>query len=96
MVRESVLGQSAFDPGDAYSPPDKTHRLARAALDILARGRQALAAGATFSELEIGAARRALAALRDTPPAAFAVRAEELAVRIAALWTPPAVKGVTP
>ena len=96
MVRESVLGQSAFDPGDAYSPPDKTHRLARSALDILASGRQALAAGATFSELEIGPARRALAALRDAPPAEGAARAEELAGRIAALWTPPVTKRVTP
>ncbi len=79
LVRELVLGQSAFDPNDAYSPPDKTHRLARAALDVLARGREALAAGATFADLQLGPARRALAALRDASPAEATARADELA-----------------
>jgi len=96
LVRELVLGQSAFDPNDAYSPPDKTHRLARAALDVLARGREALAAGATFAELELGPARRALAALRDASPAEATVRAGELALRIAALGAAPAAKGAPP
>jgi len=88
LVREMVLGQSAFDPNDAYSAPEKTHRLARSALDILARGREALAAGATFAELELGPARRALAALRDAPAADVGARVDELTLRIAALWTP--------
>jgi V/A-type H+-transporting ATPase subunit A len=96
LVRELVLGQSAFDPNDAYSPPDKTHRLARAALDVLARGREALAAGATFAELELGPARRALAALRDASPADATARSEELAQRIAALGAAPAAKGAPP
>jgi V/A-type H+-transporting ATPase subunit A len=87
IVREIVLGQSAFDPNDAYSPPEKTHRLARGALDVLARGREALASGATFAELELGPARRALAALRDAPAAEAGARAEEATRRIASLWT---------
>ncbi len=96
LVRELVLGQSAFDPNDAYSPPDKTHRLARTALDVLARARDALAAGATFAELELGPARRALAALRDASPAEATARADELALRIAALAVAPAARGSPP
>lgn len=85
LVRELVLGQSAFDPNDAYSPPDKTHRLARAALDIHTRGKAALAAGVTFVDLDLTPARRALAALRDAPPAELEARAAELEQRIQAL-----------
>jgi V/A-type H+-transporting ATPase subunit A len=96
LVRELVLGQSAFDPNDAYSPPDKTHRLARAALDILARGREALAAGATFAELPLDPVRRALAALRDAPYADSDARAAELAERITALKPAVAAKGAPP
>jgi len=96
MVRENVLGQSAFDPNDAYSPPDKTHRLARGTLDVLARGREALAAGATFAELALGPVRRALAALRDAPASEAGARAEELALRIAALGTGAAPKKGAP
>ena len=96
MVREIVLGQSAFDPNDAYSPPEKTHRLARGALDLLARGREALAAGATFAELMLGPARRALVALRDAPAAEASARAGELADRVAGLWTPAAGKAGAP
>jgi V/A-type H+-transporting ATPase subunit A len=87
MVRQIVLGQSAFDPNDSYSPPDKTHRLARGALDILARGREALAAHATFADLELGPAQRALTALRDAPRAEAGACAEELERRIAEVWT---------
>ena len=85
IVREIVLGQSAFDPNDAYSPPDKTHALARAVLDIHARGKEALAGGATFEDLELGPARRALAALRDAPAAEAPARSVELAARIASI-----------
>jgi V/A-type H+-transporting ATPase subunit A len=85
LVREAVLGQSAFDANDAYSPPAKTHLLARAALDVHAKGREALARGKSFADLELGPARRALAALRDAPPAEMRARAEALAERIAAL-----------
>jgi len=96
LVRDAVLGQSAFDPNDAYSSPDKTHRLARAALDLLARGREALAAGAAFADLELGPARRAMAALRDAPAAEAGACAEELARRLVTLWKPAARKGAPP
>jgi V/A-type H+-transporting ATPase subunit A len=86
LVRELVLGQSAFDPNDAYSTPQMTWRLTQAALGLHAKGAEALAAGATFGELELGQARRALAALRDAPAAEEATRAAEVARCTAALW----------
>jgi len=85
LVRETVLGQSAFDPNDAYSSPDKTHMLAHSALDIHERGKRALAAGATYEQLELGPARRALVALRDAPASEIRARESELAARIASL-----------
>ncbi len=68
LAREIVLGQSAFDPNDAYSPPQKTLALALAVLDVHERGKAALAAGKSFDDLELGPTRRALVALRDAPP----------------------------
>jgi V/A-type H+/Na+-transporting ATPase subunit A len=85
LLREAVLGQSAYDPNDAFSPPDKTHLLARAALDAHARAASALARGATFTELDLGSVRRALAAVRDATPGDRPARAAELAAKIAAL-----------
>jgi V/A-type H+-transporting ATPase subunit A len=85
LAREIVLGQSAFDPNDAYSPPPKTHRLARAALEVQERGARALEAGATFETLDLGPVRRALVALRDAPAGEADARAAELASRIAGL-----------
>lgn len=68
-AREFVLGQSAFDERDAFSPPAKTFALATAVLKVLDDGQQALARGTAFPELPLAEARRALAALRDAPPA---------------------------
>lgn len=66
-VREFVLGQSAFDPNDAFSPPKKTFALATAALELFEAGGRALALGHTFSELSLGEVRHALAQVRDAP-----------------------------
>jgi len=88
LVRELVLGQSAFDPNDACSPPDKTFRLARAALDVFAQGRAALAAGLAFVDLPLDATSRALAALRDCTPEEMPQRTADLATRMAALAPP--------
>ena len=85
LVREIVLGQSAYDPNDARSPPDKTHLLARAALDAYVEGKAALASGATFGELDLAGVRRALVAVRDATPAERSERAAELARHIAGL-----------
>ncbi|MBM4777872.1 MAG: V-type ATP synthase subunit A [Archangiaceae bacterium] len=86
IAREIVLGQSAFDPTDAYSTPAKTFRLARAVLQLFDAGKAALEKGATFAELELSQARRALAMLRDAPEADFEARAAEVATRITTLW----------
>lgn len=86
MLRELVLGQSAFDPNDASSPPRKSFRLARAALDLFDRGRDAIGRGATFNELELAPARRALAALRDAPTSELETRMAEVEARTAAVW----------
>jgi V/A-type H+-transporting ATPase subunit A len=64
-IREFVLGQSAFDPNDAFSPPDKTFALARAAVDAFDAAAAALAAGTAFTELPHDDLRRRLADLRD-------------------------------
>ena len=66
--REFVLGQSAFDPNDAFSPPSKTFALAEAALRAVDPG-AALARGATFADLSFDVVHRALADFRDAAPA---------------------------
>jgi V/A-type H+-transporting ATPase subunit A len=68
-LREFVLGQSAFDPNDAVSPPAKTLALADAAVRAFDDCRTALAGGTSFGELHIDDVRRRLAGLRDAPVA---------------------------
>jgi len=64
-MREFVLGQSAFDPNDAFSPPAKTFALANAALRAFDIGAAALTRGLGFADLSLDDVRRALAQLRD-------------------------------
>ena len=64
-LREFVLGQSAFDPSDAFSPPAKTFALADAALRAFDIGTAALIRGLAFADLSLDDVRRALAQLRD-------------------------------
>ena len=64
-LRELVLGQSAFDPTDAFSPPAKTFELADAAVRLFDAGAAAVARGVPFADLSLDAVRRALAHLRD-------------------------------
>lgn len=66
-LREFVLGQSAFDPHDAVSPPAKTLALAACAIDALDTGRAALARGIGFTDAGFDQVRRTLAALRTAP-----------------------------
>jgi len=88
IVRETVLGQSAYDPNDANSPPDKTYRLARLADALRTVALAALEAGTPFESLDLAAARRALAALRRAAPAEVDARATEAEAAIAALMVP--------
>ena len=64
MVRELVLGQSAYDPNDAFSPLSKTYRLASARASRshrrAAADRSSRADGS--NQLDLGPARRALSA----------------------------------
>ncbi|MFO0597980.1 MAG: V-type ATP synthase subunit A [Myxococcaceae bacterium] len=87
IVREVVLGQSAFDPNDAWSPPLKTFRLARLALGLFEAGKRAIERGAGFGALAIPQARRALAQLRDGPADELEARAAEVQARIDGLWS---------
>ena len=66
-VREFMLGQSAFDPNDAFSPPSKTFALAHAALRAFDAAGQALTRGVAFADVSFENVRRALAHLRDAP-----------------------------
>jgi V/A-type H+-transporting ATPase subunit A len=66
LARETLLGQSAFDPDDAFSPPGKTHRLAMALVALRRRGVEALEAGLDFRQLDLAGARRALIRLRSS------------------------------
>jgi|KBSSwiStaDraftv2_1062776.scaffolds.fasta_scaffold00356_32 V/A-type H+-transporting ATPase subunit A len=66
-VREFVLGQSAFDPNDAFSPPSKTFALASAALRVFDAAAEALTRGVAFADIPFDDVRRALAHVRDAP-----------------------------
>ena len=66
-MRELVLGQSAFDPNDAFSSPAKTFALAGAVVRAFDGGLEALSRGRAFSDLPLDDVRRELARLRDGP-----------------------------
>ena len=82
-LQELVLGQSAYDPNDAASPVTKTYRLASLALALHRAGLAALGGQLRWEQLELGAARRALARLRGAPPAEADARAAEVEAAIA-------------
>jgi V/A-type H+/Na+-transporting ATPase subunit A len=84
-LQELVLGQSAYDPNDALSPPGKTHHLARLALASHARGLASIQGGARFDELEIGGLRRAMAAFRSAAPEDAPARLRDVEAAVARL-----------
>jgi vacuolar-type H+-ATPase catalytic subunit A/Vma1 len=69
LVQELVLGQSAFDPNDARSSVAKTYRLAGQLIAFHRAAARAIEAGARFEQLDLGPARRAIAAVRAAGPA---------------------------
>jgi V/A-type H+/Na+-transporting ATPase subunit A len=85
IVREAVLAQSAFEPGDAVSSPAKTHLLASLAVRLLRAGRSALAAGVPFERIDLEPARRVLVALRARPEDELAPGAAEAGALIGAI-----------
>jgi V/A-type H+-transporting ATPase subunit A len=84
-IQELLLGQSAYDPNDAVSTVDKTYRLASLAVAVHRRGMEALQAGTRFDQLEIGGARRALAAFRAASPDEAQARLAEAERAVAAV-----------
>jgi V/A-type H+-transporting ATPase subunit A len=85
VVRETVLGQSAYDPNDAYSPLEKTYRLAALAHALYHTGLRALNAGTPIERIDLGPARRALASARRAGLAEFAATAAAAAAAVAEL-----------
>ena len=67
LLREFLIGQSAYDPADASSPVTKTWRLADTILRFHREGTATLAGGATMATVDVGGVRRALSALRASP-----------------------------
>ena len=78
LIRELVLGQSAYDPHDACSSVAKTHALATAALLLHRRSLAALERGVALASLPLGALRRALATYRSAAPDAAPDRFNDL------------------
>jgi V/A-type H+-transporting ATPase subunit A len=85
LVREHVLGQNAFDPNDASSPPAKTEKLAALAVAALDRADAAVVAGQELDALPLPAVRRALAELRRAPEADRAARVADAERAVEAL-----------
>ncbi len=85
IARELVLGQSAFHPVDAYSPPARTFALASFVLALFEVAGRALAAGGT-PDLE--RVRAALVALREAPEQEIEVRAAAVSAAIESLGAP--------
>jgi V/A-type H+-transporting ATPase subunit A len=68
MVREVVIGQSAFHRNDASSSLEKTHLLASLTHSFFRRAAEALERGVPFEELPVAPIRQALEALRTAAP----------------------------
>jgi V/A-type H+-transporting ATPase subunit A len=65
LLRDLLIGQSAFDDADASSPLGKTHALAAMILGFHRAGCQAIESGATIGAVDVGRARRAINTIRD-------------------------------
>jgi V/A-type H+-transporting ATPase subunit A len=85
VVRETVLAQSAYDPNDAYSPVAKTYKLAWLADQLYRAGVRALEGGIPIERLDLGPARRALAACRRAAPDDVTTRGDEATAALAVL-----------
>jgi V/A-type H+-transporting ATPase subunit A len=64
LIRELLIGQSAYDPDDASSPLGKTHALAQLILGFHRRGLETLDGGRAIGAIDVMRARRAIAAIR--------------------------------
>ena len=85
MVRETVLGQSAYDPNDAYSPVEKTYRLAALAHALYRAGLAALDRGTPIDRIDLARGRNALAAVRRAKSDELEAPAAEADAAVAAI-----------
>jgi V/A-type H+-transporting ATPase subunit A len=83
LVREFVIGQSAYDPADAQSPVTKTWELANLVLEFLRRAEARIAAGEPGTSIDAVRAGRAIAAVKASPPDQVAAAAERARREIA-------------
>jgi len=90
LLREVVLGQSAYHPHDAHSSPGKTFQLAFLACEVADQVTRRLQSGAALSELDLGPLRRALVSLRDGAPEQVPALAAEAAAALKRLSPPEA------
>ena len=70
LLREFLIGQSAYDPADASSPVTKTWTLADTILRFHREGTAALSGGATMAAIDMAGVRRRLSAVRASPEGA--------------------------
>ena len=85
LIREIVLGQSAYDPNDAASPVEKTYRLASLSHALYLAALAAVDAGIPFEQLDLEPIRRALTNYRNAPVAEAAEWIEATEVALARL-----------
>ncbi|HEU5218889.1 MAG TPA: hypothetical protein VFU23_09530, partial [Gemmatimonadales bacterium] len=64
LVRDLLIGQSAYDAGDACSPVGKTYAIASLILGFHRAGMDALAAGRSIGAIDLVRARRAITGIR--------------------------------
>jgi V/A-type H+-transporting ATPase subunit A len=65
LLRDLLIGQSAYDDNDASSPLGKTHALAAMILGFHRAGCRAIEGGGTIGAVDVGRARRAINTNRD-------------------------------
>jgi V/A-type H+/Na+-transporting ATPase subunit A len=64
IIREFLIGQSAFDPADAMSPVTKTFQLVECIRHFHRSASEAIAGGTAMGSLDVVRARRAVASVR--------------------------------
>jgi len=72
LLREFLIGQSAYDPADASSPVTKTWTLADTILRFHRESTDALTAGGTMAAIDVTGIRRTLSTLRASPEGVLA------------------------
>ncbi|MDX1661802.1 MAG: V-type ATP synthase subunit A [Gemmatimonadota bacterium] len=76
-IRELILGQSAFDPVDAFSPVEKTHALARLVHAFHEAATDAIEGGAGIGDVDVRSVRRAIDRVRGATSDELQERIEE-------------------